>query len=324
MVDTDNIDATNVRETVNDIAAQWEREEELPAEVTWSDINTLCEILYDDIIHLIVPLHSGTHLNNRQAQAWVLFKEGNSTKGNLTREAVWLVFSAPSNKFGIDNDPTEADHVPIPAVVRRVDRYYNSAVDEFAKAQCLVAGQRTLDPDIDYEYQQITSLEHSTVHRLENRSRPSDETLDDIVTRLLDRFDSVPSLEEAVLHYLTTRGTEHVEEILFDGELLGRDRAKVKIKTDSAQPVPDAVAENGLVGLGNHVFDLEITEYDSQLEGNRSTICFFDSEAPDDAEQQVKDGIAEARDMLVGWLDERRPGWRQLVWRAPYDVTLTD
>lgn len=324
MVDTEKIDATDVRETLNDIAAQWERDEELPAEVTWEDVNTLCEILYDDIIHLIVPLHSGTHLNNRQAQAWVLFKEGNNTKGNLTREAVWLVFSAPSNRFGDENDPTETDHAPNPTVERNVDRYYNSAVDEFAKAQRLVAGQRTLDPDIDYEYQQITSLEHSTVHRLENRSRPSDETLDDIVTRLLDRFDPVPTLQDAVLHYLTTRGTEHVEEILFDGERLGRDRVKLKIKTDSTPPVPDASTENDLVRLGNHVFDLEITEYDSQLEGNRSTICFYDSEAADDAEQQVKDGIAEARDMLVGWLDERIPANRKLVWRAPYDVTLTD
>ena len=185
------------REQLNRIAEQRDGDD-LPEHTSWDEVTAICDRLYEQVGDIIATHVEETPLTEQEAQAWVLSNYVDPARIHLTNEAIALVLTAPNTPFTVSDGEVAEEEDEVTVTATDVEERYQHAKGKYKAAKNYVGLTTFRKRGEVFETPTIEWLDQNTVVKLRNRRRETDQTLDDIVSRLLDETVKGVTLDEVI------------------------------------------------------------------------------------------------------------------------------
>lgn len=296
---------TNMIETVqtprvelNNIAEKSTKTCTLPDQTTPGDIIDLGEVLYKQLAELIES-YAETQLTRREAEVWVLSTFVGGDHARLTDEAIALLLATPGCPFGEQTELTPDEDIAASPSVAEIEQRYERAKNKYEQAKQFVGSETFRNRGEHLDSPQIIWTDWSTHRRLEGRLNPEDQTVDDLLNRLLDETETRPSLEELTRSYLDARGRENVAQVAVSVPS-GKGRTlSISAHTGVNAETPDVITETDAVTINEDRYDFHFDEdpYGPHEGKHRLSLYAADNITGMDA-VRVDDGIKTVRDRM--------------------------
>jgi hypothetical protein len=233
-----------VVEQLNSIARHRDSSPDSNDQASGHTIQKLGQSIHNSLTDRLDRLVAETTLTRLEAEAWALTEYRDEHRTGLTESAIALLFNTPNTGFG---DTTDAAEDPTGNLfeLTELERARANAERKVSEAQ------RTATIAISPQWHDALTdpllawLDRSTVGQLHDRRR-NGESLDDVVTRLLDT-ETQRSLEQLVRGYLDARGAENVAQIAIDKDSIEIGTLLITAHTPVQDDLPDIVTETDTI-----------------------------------------------------------------------------
>jgi len=283
-------DSSNPYEQLNDIASRRSRNDFCPEEVTRDALEAICDEIQDDIDSAVEKLVTGTFLTRRQAQVYVLRET--PTPESLTQGAIGVFLGVVEGR-------------ETPVVQQTVSDAYNTAEEKLEKARQTMWALTTTSAEETLSHPQITWLEHQTLDELRSRASEDDQTIDDVVTRLLDRTQSTIALREFLETLVDEKDVADVQvgkALLKEGHTLQMTITMPHSQIDEGR-TPKVLKPHDRITIDGRQFQFNVDESAMGPGGVANAITLY---AADNIREIDPVSIDEGIEALRAFLDEDR------------------
>lgn len=232
----------------------------LPEGISQETVADYCKQIHNEMDELIATCVAETPLTYREAAVWALRNSYAPGGVFLTEDAVALVLSATGSPF-TDPDNIEVDssfNTNITAA--DVEEFHEQAENKYNKAVELVGLSTFRDRSEHLISPKIAWLDSHTIRKLQDRGEPEDETIDDVVTRLLYQTETRRSLEDVVRGYLDERGVDNVAQLAVTEQSLETGVLELIAHTTCQDEVPDVIKEIDIITIKDQRYRLHFVE----------------------------------------------------------------
>lgn len=290
MSDKSNIDSPTIQGRLNAIADAWTASNELPADTTWNDITDQSIALYKQLEDYIQAVETDTPFSRAEAEMWALRRTVDEQSTFLAYEAIELLLVS--------------EDTPFTALAQAIDEITTSTVEEYA-ADVTAAVERAQDLAVAVEAPQnvrpaspaIAVLDRDTKRRLQDTATPDEESLDDVVSRLLREAETDLSLGEFCEQYLDERGREDVNQLAVQETTLEGGHLSVTVHGSRSQDVPNVVTETDTITIAGRRFDFHLVE-DPYGPHNFERIPIYGWMDTDKEDVTLDEGVAAVRERV--------------------------
>jgi hypothetical protein len=197
MIEEPQTETDSDRERLNRIAEQHDGDT-LPEHTSWAEITDICNRLHEQVGDIVARHVEETSLTKREAQVWVLARYPNSDRVTLLDEAIALVLTAPETPFTVSDSEESDGEGEADVTTTDVKECFERAMEKYEAAESFVGLTTFRNRDEYLEKPRVEWLDEDTVLKLKDRARETDETLDDVINRLLDETVLEVSLDEVI------------------------------------------------------------------------------------------------------------------------------
>lgn len=267
-----------------------------------ADVAEIGQSLHEQLEDRIDELVEKTTFTQLEAEAWVLTHTHDEQEGLLTYDAIALLLSTPNTGFGVhEQEDAGADNVTRDDVEQILD----DAEEKFEQARRFV-GEITLpEREKVLTSPTVTWLDDSTIYEVKRRRQPDDETVDDIISRLLIETETRRSLEEFVEGYLEARGKGNVSQVAIEKEGIKYGTLAFKSHTGRIDTLPEFVRETDAVTVQGTRFDIRFAEVQTgPSDFRRLTLYAADSIIGMDG-IELDDGLTAVEEYVRELVDEQ-------------------
>lgn len=254
-----------------------------------ADVAEVGQSLHEQLEDRIDTLVEETAFTQREAEVWALTRTYDEQDILLTHDAIALLLSTPDTGFGVsEQEGTGADTVTNDDVAQLLD----DAEEKYEQARRLIGAVTFPERDDVLTSPTVTWLDYSTSHEVKHRRQPDDETIDDIISRLLIETENRRSLEEFVERYLEARGKGNVSQFAIEEEEIKHGILAFKSHTGRVDTLPEFVRETDAVTVQGTRFDIRFAEVQTgPSDFRRLTLYASDSIIGMDG-VELEDGLA--------------------------------
>lgn len=216
-----------VRAQLNKIADHWATHEEYPKGISVTDVQDLGQTLHEQLADRIDTYVAETNFTRREAEVWALHRNVDEHHHFVTSEAAALLFCTPDTGFGCTTDVNKTYPKRQTLTSEDVDLRFKAAKRTIDDAKQTLGAVTFPDRDDILTSPELVWLDRQTVQRLRQQRQLSENTLDDVATRVLDETETRYSLEAFVRGYLNARGTDNVVQVAVARESFGRETIRI-------------------------------------------------------------------------------------------------
>jgi len=296
-----------VRAKLNEIADHWVTHGEFPEDTSASDVQELSHVLYEEVEDHLNVLIADTTLTLREAEVWVLTKQIDEYHPSLTTDAVALLLAAPTTGFGnpagIDEESTTSQLVRD----EEIERHVVAAKKKINKAKQTIGAVTFPNRHEVFTSPELVWLNLHTIQRLQNQRHSAENTLNDVITRLLDETETRRSVKAYVRGYLSARGKNNVNQVAILRQSFETGTLLIIAYTAVQDDLPDIVTETDAVIHHGHRYDVHFLEDPNGPQENGS-ITLYSSGSIDGMDAVLlEDGLAAADEHMQELLDRDEP-----------------
>lgn len=254
-----NIDSglRSAREHLNQIAAQRQGEAECSVNEWQADVRDYGQILHRRLEDQIRTYSENTPLTQLEAEVWVLYRSDNEETNFLTLAAISLLYSISGTGFEISG---QADGEASAVDSEDVERIYSDARKKYSEGNNFVEEVFSSKNDHVIDLPRKVWLGLFTLKRLEKRRQPGEQTVEEIVTRLLAESRTRRPFDEFIEEYIQARGRENVLEITIELHDFVFGEIWIKSCTSVDDELPDVVLDTDVVTIEGHPHWLQFEE----------------------------------------------------------------
>lgn len=283
------------RAQLNERAEQWRSADSLPVDVTWESITSDAHALYEELNETIESLEE-TVFTQPEAYAWALRRSVDNDDEQLTTTAVAVVMSAPNSPFSLSSESAEdADsremvtEDDVRALLSTAKRKFENTKEEAVQMAVPGIPEDITNPELIW-------VDQRSMMRLSNQSRPSETTLEAVMSRLLDEVETQRSLADLLNAYIDVRGHDNVAKITVVEETLGRGVLNI-IAHPATMPEekPAAVVDTDTVEIADRQYDLLFDEDPYNPPDYGRIVLYASEEIYGDDAVTIEEGVNAAR-----------------------------
>ena len=291
------------REQLNEIADHWAADDEYPEDISETDVQELSQTLHDQLEDRIETYVTDTTLTRREAEVWALQKHIDEHHHFVTQETAALLLSTSSTGFGDTTSADEETSTGQAITSEDVEQLFEAAKKEVDNAEQTIGAVTFPDRYDVLNSPELVWLDGHTVQRLRNQHRPDENTLNEVVARVLDETETWHSLEAFVHHYLNARGKNNVAQVAIERQSFKTGALQITAHTSVQGDLPDIVTETDAITHHGHRYDLHFHEDPSgPQELGRITLYASDEIAGMDA-VPLENGLAAADEHMQKLLE---------------------
>jgi len=191
--------------------------------------------------------YTAMSLTEAEAEVWVLSNFLGPQYVRLTDEAIALLLATPGTSFGEEAESAPAESIASKPTVSQVEERYEQAEEKYEQAKEFVGAVTFQDRDDHLVSPRIAWIDSSTRHRIKGRLNPDENTVDDLVNRLLDETETRRSLEELTRSYLDSRGRDNVAQVALSVPYPEEGTLFLTAHTGVCSDMPEVIAETDAV-----------------------------------------------------------------------------
>jgi hypothetical protein len=292
-----------IRAQLNEIADHWATHDEYPEDISETDVQELSQILHDQLEDRIETYVDETIFSRREAEVWALRKHIDEHHHFVTQEAAALLLSTSSTGFGDTTGTDEETSTGQAITSEDVEQLFEAANKKIDNAERSVGAVTFPDRYDVLNSPELVWLDGHTVQRLRNQHRPGENTLNEVVARVLDETETWHSIEAFVHHYLNARGKDNVAQVAIERQSFKTGALQITAHTSVQGDLPDIVTETDAITHHGHRYDLHFHEDPAGPQDlGRITLYASDGIAGMDA-VRLENGLAAADEHMQELLE---------------------